>query len=298
MSGNLTAFSQSVSKAGLMGFSGTDIKAVIRLPAYKKGHKRFNSEGIFQLGTLQTISISTYNSKTPVKSLGFKAPLAIARGSRTIAGTMIFNQLNTHVFDDESVPLTVTPDKNGLLSYSSGESSYITSSNGPTSIDREKLKKQWDFSWDNTLIGEISKPADIPPFDIIIVMVNEAGNMAKIILYGVEIVHDSQTLSIEDIYTEAQYQYIARDIEYFRAKDINEAYAWSSSRPPVSPSPSSPSFELTKPSLTYSGFFENSYGPPLPSSEPPPGSFDQETFDFNTIIRSILQNTNSSLLIR
>ena len=320
---------------GKMGFSGCDITAVLRVPGYSRGKTSLSENLIFQLGTLQTIAISTYNSKTPVKSIGFKNPIAVARGGRTIAGTMIFNQLHRHVFDDNAYGEVVN-DESGFLTYSQGDTQYFISSQeirdqntdpyaaaiadaeakqkaktsavasqveiknkverfkpgttkesfkpkqydyfsfepkkfqvveGPwrpaddtylaelkerqkswennktkgylsdediknkSYINRKKLKKQWDFSWDTSLVGERVKPSDLPPFDIIIMLVNEMGNLGKIILYGVEIIHDSQTLSVEDIYTEAQYQYIAKDIEYFHADDFGETKAWVSNMP-------------------------------------------------------------------
>lgn len=209
-----------------MGFSGCDISATIRLPSYARfdGNGNLNSNVVFQIGTLQTISISTYNAKTPVKAIGYKNPIAVARGGRTIAGTMIFNQLHTHVFNDSADSLTkVVEDKEGFLTYSSGDAVYLLSH--PLGSRGERLphnKLQWDFSWDTSLVGERMKPSDLPPFDIIINFLNENGNTGKIIIYGVELVHDSQTLSVEDIYTEAQYQYIARDIEYFSIAGTRE----------------------------------------------------------------------------
>jgi len=307
-------------KTGQMGFSGCDISATIRVPAYSRagirGVEQLSSEKVFRIGTLQTISISTYNSKTPVKALGFKNPIAIARGGRTIAGTMIFNQLHRHVLDENDYGYwQLHEDKGGMLTYSSGNMDYyIKNQNAtdklkadmqaisdskdlenyaarrgaidggtdevekqsrislekfkaiksPTDIDKQNFenerialqerlaeirgtedeemirltdqynqyhylremlegivkdkeyaRKEWDFSWDGPQIGDKLKPSDVLPFDIIILLFNEAGNMGKIILYGVEIVHDSQTLSVEDVYTEVQYQYIARDIVYF-----------------------------------------------------------------------------------
>ena len=318
LKGGETSFKTGMNRN--LGFSGCDISATIRVPAYSrmgiKGVEQLNAEKVFRIGTLQTISISTYNSKTPVKALGFKNPIAIARGGRTIAGTMIFNQLHKHVLDENDYGWwKLHEDKAGMLSYSSGNSDYyirnqsandklkadilaISSSGdiekykaiankkygteqalegeyrnlrakfleiksptdeqkGQFQIDREAIldrtkeaaeedteeyvrlrlkyeeyhqlrdmlqksysdkeyaRKEWDFSWDGPQMGDKLKPSDILPFDIIILLFNEAGNMGKIILYGVEIVHDSQTLSVEDIYTEVQYQYIARDIVYF-----------------------------------------------------------------------------------
>lgn len=234
-----TVFRSSILQQGRMGFSGCDINALIRLPAYARGGIELNKEKVFNIGTLQTISISTYNAKTPIKAIGSKNPIAIARGGRTIAGSMIFNQMHTHVLNENTWPSLTTRmiKDDGFLTYSSGNVDYIVAANEIKEdahqkvddyIKKESLKKQWDFSWDNTLIGETSKPSDIPPFDIVIVMVNELGNVGKIIIYGVDIIHDSQTLSVEDIYTEVQYQYIARDIEYFHADNFEESKAWKS----------------------------------------------------------------------
>ena len=233
-------FKNSILQQGRMGFSGCDINALIRLPAYARGGIELNKEKVFNIGTLQTISISTYNAKTPIKAIGSKNPIAVARGGRTIAGSMIFNQMHTHVLDENTWPSLTTRmiKDDGFLTYSSGNVDYIVADKTIKGdahekvdeyIKKESLKKQWDFSWDNTLIGEVSKPSDIPPFDIVIVMVNELGNVGKIVLYGVDIIHDSQTLSVEDIYTEVQYQYIARDIEYFHASNFEESKAWQSS---------------------------------------------------------------------
>jgi hypothetical protein len=217
------------SRTGRMGFSGCDINAIIRLPQYMRGTQQLNEEKVFNIGTLQTISISTYNAKTPVKALGFKSPIAVARGGRTIAGTLIFNQMHLHVLNENAFATgyTTLNDKGGFLTYSSGDVDYVIPEKSEE-INKEKLKKQWDFSWDTSLFGEVSKPSDLPPFDIIILFLNEDNDVGKIILYGVDIVHDSQTMSVEDIYTEVQYQYIARDIEYFHAVGLSDTRSWKS----------------------------------------------------------------------
>lgn len=260
-------FESRIDQRGTMGFSGCDISLVIRVPAYKvAGSQEQTAEKVYRLGTLQTISISTYNAKTPVKALGFKNPISIARGGRTIAGTMILNQMHSHVFDENNYGPGgwMKYDDDGFLTYSSGNVEYFISrtnevkkiaseskaklekqaekgeiprNEGETDVEAikrltqlkgreiDKAKKQWDYSWDTSLLGQRTKPSDLPPFDIIIMLLNEAGNAGKVILYGVEIVHDSQTLSVEDIYTEVQYQYIARDIEYFENMDVLNGFS-------------------------------------------------------------------------
>jgi hypothetical protein len=277
----VNTFESEIKGRGAMGFSGCDISLVVRLPGYNSADgKEKNPDKVYRLGTLQTLSISTYNSKTPVRALGFKNPIAVARGGRTIAGTMILNQMHSHVFDENNFGAGGWKKFNddGFLTYGSGDVEYflkrqedlvknqetnastlakqglfespeevelflankkkkenILKNNstdplkwetapfpGQAPVDNEKTKKQWDYSWDTSILGQRMKPSDLPPFDIILLFLNEAGDGGKIILYGVDIVHDSQTLSVEDIYTEVQYQYIARDIEYFDSVDALE----------------------------------------------------------------------------
>lgn len=67
-------------------FSGTDTIAFIMLP---------NTTPIV-LGTLTTLSYSTYREKKPVNILGKINVNGYTRGVRTVAGTMIFTLINQH----------------------------------------------------------------------------------------------------------------------------------------------------------------------------------------------------------
>lgn len=188
----------------ILGFSGADAKAYISIPAYE-GHDAV--AGFYQLGTLQTISISTYASKVPTKALGRKDPTGIGRGTRTYAGTLIFNQLNDNVLNNNWD--LRKPNREGLVKAMSG-----------SRVAGHKAKKhEWDFSWDNGLVGEIVAPNEVIPFDIVIPLVNETNNKGIIVIKDVDLTHDGQTLSIEDIYIEQQYQYIARSVQHFKSVD-------------------------------------------------------------------------------
>lgn len=55
---------------------------------------------------------------------------------------------------------------------------------------------------------------EIPPFDVIISFANEFGNRSKLVIYGIRLVNEGQVMSINDVYTENTYQYVATDIEY------------------------------------------------------------------------------------
>lgn len=67
-------------------FSGTDTIAFIILP---------NTTPIV-LGSLTTLSYSTYREKRPVNLLGKVNVAGYTRGARTVAGTMIFTLINQH----------------------------------------------------------------------------------------------------------------------------------------------------------------------------------------------------------
>ena len=55
---------------------------------------------------------------------------------------------------------------------------------------------------------------ELPPFDIIMSFANEYGLKAKLVIYGVRLINEGQVMSINDIYTENTYQFVATDIEY------------------------------------------------------------------------------------
>jgi hypothetical protein len=62
----------------------------------------------------------------------------------------------------------------------------------------------------------------LPPFDVVITFVNEVGAMSKMKLYGVTIVDEGQTMSVDDLITEQTYSYMARGIQPMTAFVVNE----------------------------------------------------------------------------
>lgn len=55
---------------------------------------------------------------------------------------------------------------------------------------------------------------EIPPFDIVITAANEYGLRSRMVIYGVRLVNEGQVMSINDVYTENTYQFVATDLEY------------------------------------------------------------------------------------
>lgn len=127
------------------------------------------------LAELQTLSISTFRDKNPVRTLGRSNVKGYVRGSRTIAGSMIFT-----VFD-----------RNVLFSL----------------LDYDPS----DFDADNKFRAAILD--QLPPLDITIQFANEYGSLSRMTIYGVEFVSEGQTMSIEDLLLENVVQWVARDID-------------------------------------------------------------------------------------
>lgn len=59
------------------------------------------------------------------------------------------------------------------------------------------------------------KADELPPFDIMVVCANEYGQTTRMMIYGIDITDDSQVLSVEDLYTENTFNFVARDVDEF-----------------------------------------------------------------------------------
>ena len=125
------------------------------------------------LGSIQTLSYSIYQKKSPVRNLGNMNPKDWVFGPRTIAGSLVFAVFNKHWMMNIYDQL------------------------------KEKAKMEnWHFITD-----------EIPPFDITISFANEYGYDSRMALYGVRIMNEGQVMSTNDIFIENTYQFVASDIE-------------------------------------------------------------------------------------
>jgi hypothetical protein len=62
----------------------------------------------------------------------------------------------------------------------------------------------------------------LPPFDIVLSFSNESGSFSKMRIYGVTIVDEGGTMSIDDLIAEQTYTYIARGIQPLTAYVPND----------------------------------------------------------------------------
>ena len=129
------------------------------------------------LGKLQTLSYSIYQQKQPVRVLGNMNAKDYVYGQRTIAGSLVFAVFNRHWLVDIYDELV-----------------------------NKGIMKNWHYVAD-----------ELPPFNITVSFANEYGYDSKMALYGVRLMTEGQVMSINDIYIENTYQFVAMDIEYMDA---------------------------------------------------------------------------------
>lgn len=154
-------------QGSFQSYSGIDISCYVYFPDITKSSLTRDSRKKTKLfAELQTLSISSTRSISPVRVLGRSSPLAYTRGARSFAGTMVFASVNQDVFAD-------------IYDESIAESTLYSSS---------------------------SMVADqLPPFSIVITAANEKGGAAIQVVHGITIVNYGTTYSIDDLYTEVTY---------------------------------------------------------------------------------------------
>lgn len=164
----------SVKVNRITSYTGTDVKVYILLPSLP-GVSLSNSK-VLQLGTIRAISISSFREKQPVRALGHVYAKGFTRGTRTVAGTMIFSVLLNDVFDQIR---NVYLDK------------MKSSSAAPT---------EFPFAMSDQL----------PPFDLFLKFNNESGYASHMVLYAVELFTDGMSISVDNLIIEQQIRYQAR----------------------------------------------------------------------------------------
>lgn len=189
-------------------FSGIDIKAV------------FNNVVI---GELQAISYSITREKAPIYTMGKADPRAFARGKRGIAGTLIFIVFDRGALigtfgafaNVDSNKLNFSADKEELKAFPGAN--QTPNINEGIAQSRESLASLRTESNIQNVGGDqaITSPwyADqIPPFDVTLAAANEYGALAVMRIFQLEILNEGYGVSIDDIVSEQQMTYVARQV--------------------------------------------------------------------------------------
>ena len=160
-------------------FSGCDMVAIVDINLPNANGTTTKITKV--LGEMMTISYSIHMDKHPVRSIGSVNAKDYVFGPRTIAGSLIFAQFNRHIAHE-----------------------ILLEANRVADINR---------SMDQMIVMD-----ELPPFNITISMANEYGQKARLAIYGVRIVNEGNVISVNDVYTENTYQFVATDIEYLTDK--------------------------------------------------------------------------------
>ena len=150
-------------------YAGSDILCTMYVPSHTS--ESSTDPGFIEVeDQLQTITVSSARSVMPVRRLGETNPAAYARGSRTIAGSMVF----TTGLKDAFVKMLAK-------SFKDGE-------------PRNEA----------TLFVD-----QIPKFSMIFDCHNELGGASSAMLVNITLTNFGTTFSVDDIYTESTFTYVA-----------------------------------------------------------------------------------------
>ena len=135
------------------------------------------------MGSVQTVSYSIYRKLSPINNIGNVNAKDYVGGPRTVAGSLVFTVFHQH---------------------------------WATELMDEFYKAEGYAMNRKVLMDEIA------PIDLTISMANEYGVKSRLAIYGVRLFSEGQVMSINDIYTENTYQYVALNIDYLANIQVEE----------------------------------------------------------------------------
>jgi hypothetical protein len=177
---------------GEAAFSGASCRILIEIPQ-TPGADNSNIKTYLgkQLIEASTITVSTHRAKSQVRAFGYINPKGVARGSRTIAGTLVLSRFTTEVLYRFL--------NSGLMSDLSKDTFY-------------------------------NKIDQLPPFNFTLLFSNEQGYISTQSIYGVEFVTDGSETSVNDIMLEQTLTYLAMDMSPLVPLHISTVFAPTTTR--------------------------------------------------------------------
>lgn len=194
-------------------FAGVNISAVLAGTAF---------------GEIQGISYSITREKAPIYTMGSTDPRSFARGKRAIAGSLMFIMFDRnallHIFNQKGLidnkyrivvsKDTIRPISGDLQEFANsdadsaiGVQSAIDNANTNTNFLGSTVDSFNDYESVSPWYTD-----QIPPFNIVLLAVNELGHQAKMEVFGVEILNEGYAISVDEMSSELQTTYIARMI--------------------------------------------------------------------------------------
>lgn len=183
-------------------FSGVDIKATF---------------GGQIIGELQGVSYSVTREKAPIYTMGSADPRSFSRGKRGIAGTVIFT-----VFD-RSALISTFKDRDDDSAFFFAHDTDVQRHTHEEGARARQVNE--DVFTDNIWVAAWY-PDQLPPFDIVLTAANEYGQVATMSILSCEILNEGSGVSVDDIVTEQQMTFVAREIMPWRPKKDVDAAGW------------------------------------------------------------------------
>jgi len=145
----------------------------------------------FRSAQLQTISLTSAASLFPVRRCGEASATTLTKGARTVAGSMVFTILGQDPLQEIF------------------------------SIDAIKSAARTDSLW------HIDQ---MPPIDCLLIFATETGGRGLQVIQNMQISNWGEVVSIDDMYIESSYTFIAEHITPFLSMDLMSASGTSSNR--------------------------------------------------------------------
>ncbi len=198
-------------------FSGADAKLLVYFPQ--------KPELMTYLESAHTLSISVHESKSQVRSLGYRGAKGLTRSIRTIAGSLILTVVNDHPLRpllDQFILMAKDKeiDVNSLLGWSAD-------------MDEIGIGSYKDiYTFENRLCSLL------PPFNAMIEFVSEISPVtldatsnnsqrklfpgAGLLIQGIEFIDEGFVVSVNDLVTEITLSYVARDFKPISAQILHD----------------------------------------------------------------------------
>jgi len=192
------------SKAAIPQITGTSIKDIVAglnpvdaevYLIFGDGFGFIGQGDLIKLGTIKAISYSVFRDKVPVRAIGTVSPRGYTRGTRTIAGSMVFSVIERSAFD--------------LLRTAWAAGDRVKYGDMPI-----------ELSYDKFPFGMLDQ---LPPFDIFIQFNTEFGDTSHLIIYGIELFSTGVSISINNSAIDEVIRYQARALEEIK-KDGKKVY--------------------------------------------------------------------------
>jgi hypothetical protein len=153
------------------------------------------------LESVMTVSLSIYEAKAPVRRLGHAAPVGFTGNIRSIAGSIVcLMKGDTHPLGP--VMMGYTP-----------EAKHVDDEN--ISSPYKQITGGEDYQWR-------FQAGLIKPFNLLLLYKNEVGGDVGLQINNIDIISESVVTSVNDIYTEMVFQFVATNVNPISKKPLKE----------------------------------------------------------------------------